>query len=675
LTPVLKGVPSTSVEKVAGAGIASLKLINSKQIDEGVSTIPTQRQLSLTLVVAFAMADAVYGQAPNTNGTSDSYSTIGLGTSGTGGPADSDPSMGNTTAGTATRVSNKTPSYLIAAKPNPAAPGQTITFDAFLNPEFTASHVKVALTFLNSAGAQAGQATATGVDFVAGRATRLTITYSVPKKMPPGTYKYSLAYYDASNAFLGAKANAGHFSIVMSDGGVTAVCATAVVVGLQWLPVSGAEGYIVARNGANLTSASTPISYTYYTDQTVAPSTSYTYSVTAVNSTGEVSASSVEVMTQAPTPNGDAAYCHSSAIWSMMWNWSSGFNQQNSSDLWAQTWGADGNDYAFFGDGLGFFGSGAKLSFGIGELTGAPGPIAPSDAINVYGGENELEGKATSLLAVGSNYYAIGSVWQSTDPPNNGYGAPGHVEIEYSPGNPSSWQSNYAAWTFCVSGVNPSGFCPGWFLQYGPGYAGAEDSYVYIYGMTSQSFFGSSTPGPAYTYLFRVPSDQILSQQAYEAFTGLDNDGNPLWSSTWTDMQPVFTDRGPQPMGISAVVYNSALGRFIAEGQGGFVNQAAFYDAPNPWGPWTSIGYYNSNADNTGGWGNLGTNTFTLGQTGDSLGINFINKWSTASTMWAVFSSDGIASTNASLPSLAGQSMDSFSLVSVTLLKVVTDPL
>jgi len=40
-----------------------------------------------------------------------------------------------------------------------------------------------------------------------------------------------------------------------------------------------------------------------------------------------------------------------------------------------------------------------------------------------------------------------------------------------------------------------------------------------------------------------------------------------------------------------------------------------------------------------------------------------------------VFSSDGIASTNASLPSLAGQSMDSFSLVSVTLLKVVTDPL
>lgn len=612
-----------------------------------------RRHLSSTLVIAFGMANAVYGQAPNTDDTRNS-----------------------TTAGTATLASNKAHWYRISATPNPATPGHTITFDAVLNPGITVSRAKVVLTIFKGSGAQAGQTTATGVNFVAGRATPLTLTYTLPKPTPSGTYEYNLAYYSASNAFLGAEANAGNFSIAKSNGGVTAICATAVVVGLQWSPVAGAEGYIVARNGANLTSTSTPITYTYYTDQTVAPSTSYTYSVTAVNSTEDISASSVEVVTQAPSPNGDAAYCPSSAITSMTWNWSSGFNQQNSSDLWAQTWGADGNDYAFFGDGLGFFGSGKKLSFGIGELMGAAGPISSSNAVNVYGGTNDLQGKATSLLAVGSDYYAIGSVWQPSDPPNNGYGAPAHVEIEYSAGNAYSWQSNYAAWTFCVSGVNPGGFCPGEFVQYGPGYAGAKDSYVYLYGMTTQCFFGISTPGPAYTYLFRVPSDQILSQEAYEAFTGLDNNGNPVWSSTWADMQPVFTDRGPSPMGIAAVVYNSALGRFIAEGQGGFVNQAVFYDAPNPWGPWTSIGYYNSNADNTGGWGNLGTTNFTLGHTGDSLGINFINKWSTGNTMWAVFSSDGIASTNTSLPSLAGQSMDSFSLVSVTLnrLKWITDP-
>jgi hypothetical protein len=98
------------------------------------------------------------------------------------------------------------------------------------------------------------------------------------------------------------------------------------------------------------------------------------------------------------------------------------------------------------------------------------------------------------------------------------------------------------------------------------------------------------------------------------------------------------------------------------------VNQAAFYDAPNPWGPWTSIGYYNSNHDGTGGWGNLGSTSFRSGW-GDALGLNFMNAWTSADglTMWASFSSDGTAGSSAYLAPLRGQSMDSFSLVSVTL--------
>jgi hypothetical protein len=554
-------------------------------------------------------------------------------------------------------ASSTAPSYSIAATPNPVTAGQTISFNGVLNPQFTASGVTVTLRFLNSSGTSAGQASAAGLDFITGQATAVTISHAVlAKQMPVGIYTYNLSFRSSSNALLKE---------------LTSVCATAVVVGLKWSAVPGATGYVVARNGANLTSASVPITYTSYVDQTVAPSTGYLYSVTALNSTGNISAPSLQVSTVAAGPNGDPAYCPSSVIKSMTWNWRTGFNQQNSSDLWVQTWGSDGNDYGFFGDGFGFFGT-AKTSFGIGTLTGSPGPISQSNAMNVYGGGNGLypasiTGKATALLAVGSDYYAIGSVWQPSDPPNNGWGAPDHVEVEFSPANPYSWQSNYSAWSFCAAGLSPAGFCPVSFLQYGPGYAGARDSYVYLYGMPAQNFFGDGTPGPAHTYLFRAPSDQLLTEAAYQAFAGLDNTGNPVWSSTWSDMQPVFTDPGPRPMGISGVVYNSALGRFIAEGQGGFVNQAVFYDAPNPWGPWTSIGYYNSNPDNTGGWGNLGTSSFAFGHNGDSLGINFINKWSSATTMWAVFSSNGAASTSASLPSLAGQSMDSFNLVSVTL--------
>src|SRR6202035_3346244 len=161
--------------------------------DEGVSAVTTRRHLSSALLVAFAMADAVYGQAPNSNDTSASYSATGVGNGGPGDLADSGPRMGDTTAGTATLVSNKAPWYSISATPNPAAPGHTITFDAVLNPEVTASHVKVALRFFNSSGAQVGQAAASGVNFVAGRLTRVTIKYAAPKTMAPGTYKYSLA--------------------------------------------------------------------------------------------------------------------------------------------------------------------------------------------------------------------------------------------------------------------------------------------------------------------------------------------------------------------------------------------------------------------------------------------------------------------------------------------------
>ena len=116
------------------------------------------------------------------------------------------------------------------------------------------------------------------------------------------------------------------------------------------------------------------------------------------------------------------------------------------------------------------------------------------------------------------------------------------------------------------------------------------------------------------------------------------------------------------------MVYNSALKRFISVGQGD-VNQAAFYDSPNPWGPFTTIAYYQSATSNLGGWGNLGTSSFNGNNVGASLGINFMNGWTSANgeTMWATFSSNGDASSSADLVPLQGETMDSFSLVSVTL--------
>jgi hypothetical protein len=174
--------------------------------------------------------------------------------------------------------------------------------------------------------------------------------------------------------------------------------------------------------------------------------------------------------------------------------------------------------------------------------------------------------------------------------------------------------------------------------------------------------------------LWRVNSSSILSATAYEAYGGLDANGNPIWktgnfATLSSEMVPVFTDRGPRTIGLSAVVYNSHLNRYIASAEFD-INQVAFYEAPAPWGPWATIGYFNSNpSNNSGGFGDLGNGlTFVPNKNGDGLGINFLDKWTSSDgkTIWVVFSSDGTASSAAQLVPLQGQSMDSFSAVPIT---------
>jgi hypothetical protein len=207
-------------------------------------------------------------------------------------------------------------------------------------------------------------------------------------------------------------------------------------------------------------------------------------------------------------------------------------------------------------------------------------------------------------------------------------------------------------------------------LNYGKGVTG--DGYVYLYGSTAAAFFGNGpSSSAAHTYLARVPSGDLLSFSSYEIYAGTDQAGNPVWNSLATQattMQPVFTDRGPTPLTLGGVIYDTGLHRYIGVAEGN-VNQAAFYDAPTPWGPWTSIGYYGASSSGAGGWGNLGTTSFNGGSVGAGLGINFINAWTSSNglTLYAAFSSDGTASASASLASLAGKSLDSLNIVSVTL--------
>jgi len=479
-------------------------------------------------------------------------------------------------------------------------------------------------------------------------------------------------------------------------------CVNAMVVGLRWDVPHGAPRsatYEVRRDGVVLETTRD----TAFVDTSVAPSTAYDYSVAMVlarrDSDAAPPAQTVHVSTPAAPAAGDAPYCPSRAIRSIEFNWN-GYTEPNGSDIWSVTWGRDGKVYAFFGDGGGFGGDNdrGRASFGIASLAGAaphdPGrssPVALPARRNVYGGfdaehPSALSGKAGSIVAVGRDFYGRGGVWNAAELGTDvsRFGSPERVQMVYSRGNPYSWQ--VADWAFCSEDdrdrvAGGARFCPSAFVNYGRGNKGAPDGRVYVVGVSLATWLGWSRPAPgaespaAETFLARVRSRDVLDASAYEYFAGLDERRQPIWARDAASMRPIFSDRSqrrgncvgvcpPMRTTLGDVVYDRAIRRYIGVAQGRFIGQTSFYDAPEPWGPWTVIAYHNVDpASGSGGWANLGT------EGGESLGVHIVNAWTSSDglTLWMTYSSDGTAPRGALFPP-EGTALDSFNLVSARLI-------
>ena len=96
--------------------------------------------------------------------------------------------------------------------------------------------------------------------------------------------------------------------------------------------------------------------------------------------------------------------------------------------------------------------------------------------------------------------------------------------------------------------------------------------------------------------LARVPKTEIMNRSAYEFFAGLDEVGRPFWESDMKSRRPVFSDANGIGWGIRAV-YNPGLHRYLlsmfhALGDGDGDGSWGLFDAPEPWGPWTTVAYY-----------------------------------------------------------------------------------
>ncbi|MGH7997185.1 MAG: serine hydrolase [Opitutaceae bacterium] len=248
------------------------------------------------------------------------------------------------------------------------------------------------------------------------------------------------------------------------------------------------------------------------------------------------------------------------------------------SDNWPVTWGADGALYTAYGDGHGFAPYvPEKLSLGFARVTGGPDRFSGRN-VRSHTGEQFGDGpsgkKASGLLMMDGVLY----MWVRNAKSS---------QLAWSFDDGTSW--NWSRWTF----ADYFG-CPA-FLNFGRNYSGARDGFVYVYSPDMDDAYSSGDQ----LVLARVPCNRIRDRRAYRFFVRIGPDGQPIWSSDPYVRGGVFVD--PGACRRCHVTYDAALKRYllvmpVGDGETRVGRGLAIYDAPEPWGPWTTA-YYTAKWD------------------------------------------------------------------------------
>jgi hypothetical protein len=128
--------------------------------------------------------------------------------------------------------------------------------------------------------------------------------------------------------------------------------------------------------------------------------------------------------------------------------------------------------------------------------------------------------------------------------------------------------------------------------QFGRDYSRARDGYVYHYFIHPQSDDDFVAQKPGRIYLARVPKNDIMAREAYQFLADIGKRGEPQWSDNLSAKVPVFED--PNGVGWNlSVSYNAGLERYLlaTEHTSSSVGNFGLFDAPEPWGPWTTVVY------------------------------------------------------------------------------------
>jgi len=234
------------------------------------------------------------------------------------------------------------------------------------------------------------------------------------------------------------------------------------------------------------------------------------------------------------------------------------------SDNWPLTWADDDAQYTSYGDGYGFEPHvEKKLGMGFARITGGPGNFHAtnlrSDAERIGGGAKSA--KASGILMVNGVLY----LWVRNV---------GNAQLLSSEDHGKTWQ-----WGFKIE----TAFGSPAFLNFGRNYAGAPDGFVYTYSQNGPSAYESDNG----ITLARVSKDRIRDRNAWQFYEGLDVAGRPIWTSDITRRSDIFSY--PANCGRIDVVYDAGLRRYLMalayNHEGGW----GLFDAPEPWGPWTTV--------------------------------------------------------------------------------------
>jgi len=247
------------------------------------------------------------------------------------------------------------------------------------------------------------------------------------------------------------------------------------------------------------------------------------------------------------------------------------------SDNWPLSWADDGKLYTAYGDGWGFAPkTKKKLSLGFAAVKGNPGNFA---GVNIrsqdeQSGDGKSGKKASGMLMVDNVLY----MWV-----RNADGRGRHSQLAWSSDHGRNWI--WADWKFEAFG-HPT------FINFGKNYAGARDHYIYTVTHDHPSAYQRADR----FILMRVPKDKVTERSAYEFFQQLDAKGNPAWTRDIQKRGAVFKDAGR--CFRSGVSYNAGLDRYFwwqakysLKEDGRYSGAFGIFDAPEPWGPWTTVYY------------------------------------------------------------------------------------